>query len=53
MAIGDRPVSAALIAFAVWFVVSIPFGIFVGKFIAAGQSGDLSRYLANPKDDQR
>lgn len=45
--------STLLIVLAVWFLASIPFGIFMGRFIAAGQSGDLSRYLANPKDDEQ
>ena len=45
--------TTVLTVLAVWFLASIPFGILMGRFIAAGQSGDLSRYLANPKDDER
>lgn len=45
--------STLLIVLTVWFLASIPFGILMGRMIAAGQSGDLSRYLANPKDDDR
>jgi hypothetical protein len=37
----------------VWFLASIVIGLVAGRFIAAGQSGDLSRYLANPKDDDQ
>lgn len=45
--------STVLIVLAVWFLASIPFGILMGRMIAAGQSGDLSRYLLTPKDDER
>lgn len=41
----------ALTILGAWFVGSIVFGLAMGRFIAAGQSGDLSRYLANPTNE--
>jgi hypothetical protein len=39
--------------FAAWFLASIVVGFTMARFISVGQSGDLSRYLVNPKDDDR
>lgn len=45
--------STVLTILAVWFLASIVVGLTAARFIAAGQSGDLSHYLANPKDDDQ
>lgn len=34
-----------------WLLLSVPVSIAIGKFIAFGQAGDMSRYLANPTDE--
>ena len=40
-----------LLILAIWFLLSIPFSFATARFIREGQTGDLARYLPNPKDE--